>query len=121
MGLQKGLYEIYTDCFLNIDDSIQLEIFFFLKLLKKPLKDRLMSDRVNLVVPASPIKCLFYLPNVRAIQYKLGQERLTRLGNSNVLRLPVLENGIIYEFQVSFFVGNPVSVISFTCADTTND
>ena len=33
---------------------------------------------------------LLYLPNVRAIQYKLGPERLTRLGNSNVLRLPVL-------------------------------
>ena len=48
-----------------------------------------MSDRVNLVAPASPIECLPYLPNVRAIQFKLGPERLTRLGNSNVLRLPV--------------------------------
>ena len=34
------------------------------------------------------IECLLYLPNVQAIQYKLGPERLTRLGNSNVLRLP---------------------------------
>ena len=47
------------------------------------------SDRVNLVAPASPIECLLYLPNVRAIQYKLRPERLTRLGNSDVLRLPV--------------------------------
>ena len=52
-------------------------------------KFNLKSDRVNLVAPASPIDCLLYLPNVRAIQYKLGPERLTRLGNSNVLRLPV--------------------------------
>ena len=49
----------------------------------------LKSDRVNLVALASPIECLLYLPNVRAIQYKLGPERLTRLGNLNVLRLPV--------------------------------
>ena len=48
------------------------------------------SDRVNLVAPAIPIECLLYLPNVRAIQYKLGPERLSRLGNSNVLRLPVI-------------------------------
>jgi len=48
-----------------------------------------MSDRVNLVAPPSPIECLPYLPNIRAIQYKLGPEKLTRLGNSNVLRLPV--------------------------------
>ena len=45
-----------------------------------------MSDRVNLVAPTSPIECLLYLPNVRAIQYKLGPKRLTRHGNSNVLR-----------------------------------
>ena len=31
----------------------------------------LKSDRVNLVAPVSPIECLLYLPNVRAIQYKL--------------------------------------------------
>ena len=49
----------------------------------------LKSDHVNLVAPASPIECLLYLPNVRAMQYKLGPERLTRLGNSNALRLPV--------------------------------
>ena len=52
-------------------------------------KFKLKSDRVKLVAPASPIECLLYLPNVRAIQYKLGPEMLTRLGNSNVLRLPV--------------------------------
>ena len=38
---------------------------------------------------ASPIEYLLYLPNVRAIQHKLGPERLTWLENSNVLRLPV--------------------------------
>ena len=48
-----------------------------------------MSDRVNLVAAASPIERLPYLPNVWAIRYKLGQERLTRLGNSNLLWLPV--------------------------------
>ena len=51
-------------------------------------KFNLNSDRVNLVAPASPIACLLYLPTVRAIQYKLGPERLTRLGKSNILRLP---------------------------------
>ena len=53
------------------------------------MKKIIKSDRVNLVAPASPFECILYLPNVRAIQYKLGPERLTRLGNSNVLRLPV--------------------------------
>ena len=53
-------------------------------------KFNLKSDRVIFFAPASPIECLLYLPNVRTIQYKLGPEMLTRLGNSNVLRLPVL-------------------------------
>ena len=48
----------------------------------------------SLIAPASPLECLLYLPNVRAMQYKLGPERSTRLGNSNVLRLPV--RGIEY-------------------------
>ena len=52
-------------------------------------KFNLRSDRVNLIAQASPIECLRYLPDVRAIQYKLGPERLTRLGYWNVLRLPV--------------------------------
>ena len=52
-------------------------------------KFNLKADRVNLVALASPIECLVYLVNVRASQYKLGPERLTRLGNSNVLKLPV--------------------------------
>ena len=52
-------------------------------------KFNVKSDRVNLVASASPIKCLLYLPNGRTKQYKLGPEKLTRLGNSNVLRLPV--------------------------------
>ena len=53
-------------------------------------KFNLKSDRVNLFAPASPIKCLLYLTNVLVIQHKLGPERLTRLENSNVLRLPVV-------------------------------
>ena len=52
-------------------------------------KLNLKPDRVNLIATASPIECLLNLPNVRAIQYKLGPERLTQLGNSNVLRLSV--------------------------------
>ena len=40
------------------------------------------------VWPRQPIECLLYQPKVRAIQYKQGPERLTRLVNSNVLRLP---------------------------------
>ena len=55
-------------------------------------KFNLKSDPVKLVALASPIECLLHLPNVLVIQYKLGSERLTRLGNSNVLRLPVLRN-----------------------------
>jgi len=50
----------------------------------------LKSELDNLASSASPIECLLYLPNVRAIQYKLGPKRLTRLGNSNVLRLPLI-------------------------------
>ena len=38
-------------------------------------KFNLKPDRVNLVAPASPIECLLYLPDVRAIQYKLGPAR----------------------------------------------
>ena len=53
-------------------------------------KFNLKSDSVNLVAPASSFECQLYLANVRKIQYKLGPERLTRLGNSNVLRRPVL-------------------------------
>ena len=55
-------------------------------------KLNLKSDRVNLVAAASPIEGLLYLTNVRGIQYKLGPEWLTRLGHSNVLRLPVMIN-----------------------------
>ena len=47
-------------------------------------------SKVNLVASASHIEWLLYLPNVRAIQYKQGPERLPRQGNSNVLRLPVV-------------------------------
>ena len=55
------------------------------------------SDRVNLVAPASPIECLLYEPKIRAIQYKLGPERLTRFVNSNVLLLPVRSRDRDYE------------------------
>ena len=48
-----------------------------------------MSDSVNLVAQVSPIDCLLYLNNVRAIQYKLEPEKLILLENSNALRLPV--------------------------------
>ena len=51
-------------------------------------KFNLKSDRVNFVAPASPFECPLYLRNIRAVQYKPGPERLTRHGNSNVLRLP---------------------------------
>ena len=52
-------------------------------------KFNLKSERVNLLALVSPIECLLYLPNVRVIQYKLGPERLTQLGNLNVQLLPV--------------------------------
>ncbi len=55
-------------------------------------KFKLKSDRVNLDAPASPIQCLLYLPNVWTIQYKLGPERLTQIGNSYLLRLPVISS-----------------------------
>ena len=45
------------------------------------MKQKRLTARVNLVAPASPVN--------RARYSKLGPERLTRLGNSNVLRLPV--------------------------------
>ena len=64
-------------------------------------KFNLKSDRVNLVAQASPIECLLHIPNVRAIQYKLGPERLTQFGNSNVLRLPVIFSFLTY-VQASF-------------------
>ena len=51
-------------------------------------KFNLKSVRVNLVAPA-PVECMLYLPSVRAMQYKLGPKRLTRLGNLNVLKLTV--------------------------------
>ena len=53
-------------------------------------KLNLKSDRVNLVAPASPV------------HYKLGLERLTRLGYSNVLRLQVVKNK-----KTQFFESTP--------------
>ena len=53
-------------------------------------KLNLKSDRVNLVAPAMSYWVSgFIYPMSEAIQYKLGPETLTRLGNSNVLQLPV--------------------------------
>ena len=62
-------------------------------------KLNLKSDHVNLVAPASPIDCLLYLPNVWEIQYKMGLERLTQLGN--VLWLPVI---LIYDGEEGQFL-----------------
>ena len=67
-------------------------------------KFNIKSDRVNLVEPASPIECLLHLPNDRAIQYKLGPEKLTRLGNSNVLRLPVLPYFMYLMYNIVYYV-----------------
>ena len=72
-----------------------------------------MSGRVNLVAPASPIECLLNLPNVRAIQYKLGPERLTRLGNSNT-RLPVAYyylNGRSLEIEPELMKSDPALIL----------
>ena len=63
-----------------------------------------MSDRVNLVAPASPIQCQLYLTHVQAIRYKLGPERLTRLENSNVLRLPVTRDETLTNLCISFHI-----------------
>ena len=105
-------------CHLCIEGHLELQLSFFCgnpftELLTKlglhlwpfsKSKFNLKSDRVNLVAPASPIKCLLHLPNVRAIQYKLGPEKLTQLGNSNVLRLPVWQGGkIVYNFSAKTF------------------
>ena len=59
----------------------------------------LKSYRVNLVAPASSIECLLYLPNVQAIQYELGPERLTRVGNSNILRL---RGKLVHQIRIFF-------------------
>ena len=53
-------------------------------------KINLKSDRINLVAPACPIECLLYPMQCQSDTVQLlRSERLTRLGNSNVLRLPV--------------------------------
>ena len=68
-----------------------------------------MSDCVNLVAPASHIECFLHLPNVRTIQYNQGPERLIRLGNSNVLRLPVkqpLVSNTVYRGRHSILFTN---------------
>ena len=56
-------------------------------------KFNLKSDRVNHVAPASHIECLFYSHNVRAMQHKLGPERLTR---------PVIQIFIKRNFRLAF-------------------
>ena len=70
----------------------------------------LKSNRVNLIAQASPIEYLLYLPNVWAIQYKLGPERLTRLGNSNELRLPVSHSLPAFGCNLPFNLYFPVKV-----------
>ena len=71
----------------------------------------LKSDRVNLVAPASLIEYLLYLPNVRAIQYKLGQERLTQLGNSNVLGCPC----VVYLWSRRYILNQNLWLNLFMC------
>ena len=88
-------------------------VLFHKKVFQSPLthlwpfsksKFYLKSDHVNLVAPASPIECMLHLPNVWVIQYNLGPERLTRLGNSNVLRLPVKAKYFSYFTNLGKFV-----------------
>ena len=50
------------------------------------MKQKRLTARVNLVAPPSPVH--------RARYSKLGPERLTRLGNLNALRLPVVKNEV---------------------------
>ena len=76
------------------------------------------SNRVNLVAPASPIECVLYLPNVPAIQYKLGPERLTRLGNSNALRLPVAHNKNNRSYKVTKYAWRIHLTFSFSLGCT---
>ena len=72
-------------------------------------KFNLKSDRINLVALAP----VLYLPNIRAIQYKLGPERLTRLGNLNVLRLPVICSEGTEGFNYKWFSSNKDSMPEF--------
>ena len=87
--VRPNFYLIFSD-FFSIIQNILINAFRTFSSRTSDLK----SDRVHLGEPASPIECQLYLPNVRAIQYKLGPERLTRLGNSNVLGLPMSLKGI---------------------------
>ena len=87
--VRPNFYLIFSD-FFSIIQNILINAFRTISSRTSDLK----SDRVHLVEPDSPIECQLYLPNVRAIQYKLGPERLTRLGNSNVLGLPMSLKGI---------------------------
>jgi len=95
--LQKGFFWpkgilVWFDQYRIVVSSNDTQLWPFSK-----SKFSLKSNRVNLVAPASPNECLLYLPNVQSIQYKLGPERLTRIGNINVLRLPVMETFILSE------------------------
>ena len=71
-----------------------------IEILQKRLKPKesnggTISRTHDLVAPAaSPFEYLLFLPNVRAIQYKLGPEKLTWLGNSKVLRMPVVNDDL---------------------------
>ena len=57
----------------KLDSTTNVKIIFLkthLTLLSPFSKFNLKFDRVNIVAPASPIECLLYLPNVRAIKYR---------------------------------------------------
>ena len=62
-------------------------------------KINLKSDRFNLPAPVSPFTCLAYLTNVRAIQYKLGPERLTRRSEIQIYYGCPWEEHKRFEFQ----------------------
>ena len=81
----------------------------------------LSKSKFNLSLTASTLLhrlvlfyCLLYLPNVPAIQYKLGPERLTRLGNSNVLRVPVIACNQTFSIKVNLHLikNIPVGILS---------
>ena len=85
----------FVQCGLALFEFILL-FFIFLNITGKDLKPSLLRKHAR-TCTSDPLRkskfnrvnleCLLFT-HVRAIQYKLGSGWLTRLGNSNVLRLP---------------------------------
>ena len=101
---------------LNYQQSISHVSWNSIKLKPVHSNSRTSDPKVWLRQPccttSSPIECLLCLANVRAKQYKLGPERLTRLGNSNVPRLPVNYLSFFIIIMLTFFVSCiPISFI----------